>query len=300
MRGPPVHTTWSRGPDAHTPSCKWHGFAVFQGKNLLWLVVKRHARTHVSLSTTWFDLARHQNTRHDAALHGTYVVNRLTAVLMRVLFGPEAFNDDWHRIDWPSSFFVFPNVTWDLCVVREEITRVSFPHKVEVSDVMEVTCSWAQFVHASCAAHALTKSMSICDKFSDDRNTTHMVTDSGVSLETFLRAVTKRSSCIWSPRQLLKLRARRRISTKKDQFLISRFLLPALRKGIRICCRAFCVAVNFCAEGRQRVLWCPGIRTSDQRPHSTFAVSPKEGRVSKLPTWRIRELQQKPVANFAH
>ena len=219
---------------------------------------------------------------------------------MRVLLGPEAFNDDWHRIDWPSSFFVFPNVTWDMCVVREEITRVSFPHEVEVSDVMEVTCSWVQFVHASRAAHALTKSMSICDKFSDDWNSAHTVPDSGVSLETFLRAVTKRSSCIRSPRRLLKLRARRRLSTKKDQFLIGRFLLPALRKGILICCRVFCVAVNFFAEGRQRVLWLPCILPSDQRPYSTFAVSPKERRVSKPPTWRKRELQQKPVANLAH
>ena len=142
-------------------------------------------------------------------------------------------------------------------MVREEITRVSLPHEVEVSDVIEVTCSFAQFVLASRAAHALTKSMSICDKFSDDWNSAHMVPDSGVSLETFLRAVTKRSCCIWSPRQLLKLRARRRISTKKDQLLICCFLLPAPRKGIRICCRAFCGAVNFYAEDRQRVLWCP-------------------------------------------
>ena len=192
-----------------------------------------------------------------------------------------------------------PHVTWDMCVVRGEITRVSFPHEVEVSDVMEVTCSWAQFVLASRAAHALTKRMSICDKFSDDWNSAHMVPDSGVSLETFPRAVTKRSSCIWSPRQLLKLRARRRLSTKKDQLLISCFRLPAPRKGIRICCRAFCVAMNFFAEDRQRVLWWPCIRASDQRPHSTFAVSPKEGRVSKPPTWRKRELQHKPVANRA-
>ena len=69
---------------------------------------------------------------------------------------------------------------------------MSFPHEVEVCDVMEVTCSWAQFVLASRAAHALTKSMSICDKFSDDWNTAHMVPDSGVSLETFLRAGTRR------------------------------------------------------------------------------------------------------------
>ena len=201
---------------------------------------------------------------------------------------------------WTSQarFFVFPHVTWDMCVVREEITRVSLPHEVEVCDVIEVTCSWAQFVLASRAAHALTKSMSICDKFFD-WNTAHMVPDSGVSLETFLRAVTKRSSCIWSPSQLLKLRARGRISTKKDHLLISCFPLRAPRKGIRICCRACCVAVNFFAEDRQRVLWCPGKRTSDQRPHSTFAVSPKEGRVSKPPTWRKRELQHKPVANLA-
>ena len=36
---------------------------------------ERQARTHVSLSRTWFDQARHQNTRHDAAQHGTHVVN---------------------------------------------------------------------------------------------------------------------------------------------------------------------------------------------------------------------------------
>ena len=50
-------------------------------------------------------------------------------------------------------------------------TRVTFPHEVEVSDVMEVTCSLAQFVHASRAAHALTKRMSNCDKLSDDWGT---------------------------------------------------------------------------------------------------------------------------------
>ena len=176
---------------------------------------------------------------------------------------------------------------------------MSFPHEVEVSDVMEVTFSWAHFVLASRAAHALTKSMSICDKFSDDWNSAHMVPDSGVSLETFSRAVTKRSSCKWSPRQLLTLPARRRISTKKDRLLIRCFLLPAPRKGIRVCCRAFCVAVNFFAEDRQRVLWWPCILLSDQRPYSTFAVSPKERRVSKPPTWRKRELQHKPVANLA-
>ena len=76
---------------------------------------------------------------------------------MRVLLRPEVLNDDWHRMDWPSSFIVFPHVTLDMCVVREEITRVSLPHEVEVCDVMEVTCSWAQFVLASRAAHALTK-----------------------------------------------------------------------------------------------------------------------------------------------
>ena len=111
---------------------------------------------------------------------------------MRVLLRPEALDDDWDRMDWPRSSIVFPHVTWDMCVVRGEITRVSFPHEVEVSDVMEVTCSWAQFVHASRAAHALTKRMSICDKFSDDWNSAHMVPDSSVSLETFLRAVTKK------------------------------------------------------------------------------------------------------------
>ena len=158
--------------------------------------------------------------------------------------------------------------------MREEITHVSFPHEVEVFDVMEVTCSWAQFVHASRAAHALT-------------NSAHMVPDSSTSLETFLRAVTRRSSCLWSPRQLLKLRARGRISTKKDQLLISCFRLRAPRKGIRICCRAFCGG-DFFAEDRQRVLWCPCILASYQRPHSTFAVAPKEGRVSKPPTWRKR------------
>ena len=184
---------------------------------------------------------------------------------MRVLLRPEAFDDDWDCMDWPRSFIVFPHVTLDMCVVREEITRVSLPHEVEVCDVIEVTCSWAHFVHASRAAHALTKRMSICDKFSDDWTSAHVVPDSGVSLETFPRAVTKRSSCMWSPRQLLKLRARRRISTKKYQLLISCFPLPAPRKGIRVCCRAFCVAVNFFAEDRQRVLWCPCILLSDQR-----------------------------------
>ena len=187
-----------------------------------------------------------------------------------------------------------------MCVVREEITRVTFPREVEVSDVMEVTCTWAQFVLASRAAHALTKRMSICDKFSDDWNSAHVVPDSGVSLETSPRAVTRRSSCMWSPRQLLKLRARRRISTKKDQLLISCFLLPTPRKGIRICCRAFCVAVIFFC-GRQTASLVVSVKlASDQRPHSTFAVSPKEGRVSKPPTWRKRELQQKLVANLAH
>ena len=76
---------------------------------------------------------------------------------------------------------------------------MSFPHEVEVCDVMEVTCSWAQFVLASRAAHALTKRMSICDKFSDDWNSAHLVPDSSVSLETsacrdqafFLFMVTK-------------------------------------------------------------------------------------------------------------
>ena len=47
MRGPPVHTTCSRGPDAHIPSCMWHGFADAQRKNLLWLVVK-DTRVHMS------------------------------------------------------------------------------------------------------------------------------------------------------------------------------------------------------------------------------------------------------------
>ena len=48
MRGPPVHTTCSRGPDAHIPSCMWHGFAVAQQTNLLCLVVK-DTHVHVSL-----------------------------------------------------------------------------------------------------------------------------------------------------------------------------------------------------------------------------------------------------------
>ena len=60
------------------------------------------------------------------------------------------------------------------------------------------------------------------------------------------------------------------------------------------------MAVNFFAEDRQRVLWCPCVLASDQRPDSTFAVSPKEGSFSKPPTWRKRELQHKPVANLAH
>ena len=47
MRGPRVHTTCSRGPDAHIPSCMWHGLAVAQRKNLLWLVVK-DTRVHMS------------------------------------------------------------------------------------------------------------------------------------------------------------------------------------------------------------------------------------------------------------
>ena len=48
MRGPPVHTTWSRGPDAHIPSCMWHDFAVAQRRNLQCVVVK-DTRVHMSL-----------------------------------------------------------------------------------------------------------------------------------------------------------------------------------------------------------------------------------------------------------
>ena len=47
MRGPRVHTTCSRGPDAHIPSCMWHGFAVAQQTNLQCSVVK-DTRVHMS------------------------------------------------------------------------------------------------------------------------------------------------------------------------------------------------------------------------------------------------------------
>ena len=47
MRGPRVHTTCSRGPDAHIPSCMVHGFAFAQQTNLLCVVVKDR-RVHVS------------------------------------------------------------------------------------------------------------------------------------------------------------------------------------------------------------------------------------------------------------
>ena len=62
--------------------------------------------------------------------------------------------------------------------------------------------SGAQFVLASRAANAVTESMSICNKFSDDWKSAHMAPDSGAALQTLRRAVTKRSCCIWSPRQL--------------------------------------------------------------------------------------------------
>ena len=178
-------------------------------------------------------------------------------------------------MDWPRSFIVFPHVTLDMCVVRGEITRVSFPHEVEVPDVMEVTCSWAHFVLASRAAHALTKRMSICDKFFDDWNSAHMVPDSGVSLETFSTCRDQAFFLFMVTKTVVEIASQSRISTKKDHLLITRFRLPAPRKGIRICCRAFCVAMNFFTEDRQRVLWWPCILPSDQRPYSTFGVFSK-------------------------
>ena len=71
MRGPRVHSTCSRGLDVHIPSCMWHGFALAQRKNLNMFGCESLARAHVALSMIRFDQARHQNTRHDAAQHGT-------------------------------------------------------------------------------------------------------------------------------------------------------------------------------------------------------------------------------------